>query len=148
MYVHSMQYVQVSMHHTIKQLHTDTRLVNDVITSASHTHALSNQRVVQSELADNRECVDDSLATSAKYYMTKDRCVDNSCATPIVRTLHTPTVCCSLLGQYSMYRMLEKRHATKLVLVNCQVYSSDTTLLAGLQLPKCMQQLALLVTKP
>ena len=35
--------------------------------------------------------------------MTKDRCVDNSCATPTIRTLRTPTVCCSLPGHYSTY---------------------------------------------
>ena len=34
--------------------------------------------------------------------MTKDRCVDNSCATPTVRKLHTHTVCCCLPGHYSM----------------------------------------------
>ena len=53
-------------------------------------------------LADNRECVDDSLATSYMY-VTKDRCVDDSCATPTVRTLHKRTVCCSLPGHYSTY---------------------------------------------
>ena len=47
---------------------------------------------------DNRECVDHSLVTSASYYMTKDRCVDDSCATPAVTTLHRHTVCCSLPG--------------------------------------------------
>ena len=29
-------------------------------------------------------------------YITKDRCVDHSCATLTVRTLSTRTVCCSL----------------------------------------------------
>ena len=43
MYVHSTLYEYiVSMRHTIKQLRNDTKLVNDVITSAAHAHTLSN----------------------------------------------------------------------------------------------------------
>ena len=68
--------------------------------------------------------------------MTKNRCVDNSCATPTVRTLHTRTVCCSLPGRYSSYVLSAGEAAARYkakVLVHCyKAYSADTMLLAGL----------------
>ena len=67
--------------------------------------------------------------------MTKERCVDDSCATPTVRTLHTRTVCFSLPGHYSTYVSSAgeaARYKAK-VLGHCyKAYSADTTLLAGL----------------
>ena len=84
---------------------------------------------MQSELADNRECVDDSLATSAYYYITKDRCVDDSCATPTVETLCTRTVCCSLLGHYSTYVPSAEEAATR---YRAKALVTDNTLLEGL----------------
>ena len=70
--------------------------------------------------------------------MIKDRGIDDSCATPTVRTLHTRTVCCSLPGHYSTYvpsageaaRYKAKALVTDNTLV--EVCSTDTTLLAGL----------------
>ena len=71
--------------------------------------------------------------------MTKDGCVDDSCGTPTIRTLHTRTVCCSLPGgHYSTYvpsageaaRYKAKALVTDNTLL--EVCSVDTTLLAGL----------------
>ena len=92
--------------------------------------------------------------------MTKERCVDDSCATPTVRTLHTRTVCCSLPAHYSTYISSSgeaARYKAKALVTDDtlpEVCSADTTLLAGLlivlvmYLPKCTQPLASLVTKP
>ena len=59
--------------------------------------------------------------------MTKDRCVDNSCAcaTPTVRTLHTRTVCCSLPGHYSTYVL----SAGEVARYKAKVLVTDNTLL-------------------
>ena len=73
--------------------------------------------------------------------MTKDRCVDNSCATPTstLRTLHRLTVCCSLPGHYSTYMYItsagEAAHYKAKALVTDNTLlevCSANTLLAGL----------------
>ena len=70
--------------------------------------------------------------------MTKDRCVDDSCAILTVRKLHTRTVCCSLPGHYSTYVPIAGEaacyKAKALVTDNTllEVCSADTTSLAGL----------------
>ena len=75
--------------------------------------------------------------------MTKDRGVDDSCATTTVKTLHMRRVCCSLPGHYSAYipnipsageavRYKAKALVTDNTLL--EVFSADTALLAGLLL--------------
>ena len=67
--------------------------------------------------------------------MTKDRCVDDSCATPTVRTLHTRTVCCSLPGHYSTYVVSAGEAAhykAKALVTDNMLLEFCSTLLAGL----------------
>ena len=57
--------------------------------------------------------------------------VDDSCATPTVRTLHMRTVCCSLPGHYSMYvSLVSAREAVPRYKAKALV--TDNTLLEGI----------------
>ena len=59
--------------------------------------------------------------------MTKDICVDDSCATLTLKTLYMRTVCCSLPGHYSMYIP----SAGEVARYKAKALVTDNTLLEG-----------------